>query len=363
MPPYHETFSAPANVSGYLEWCSGTLFVNKTPDFWDAFKRGLRPSESDLEIQSLLRTITHETYHFWQITTTGFAYQFAGLLFQEIRRLLVPLVASDEAGGQRLKRLLDNPPPPSRDLAILAHSLDEPGSEGITTRDIIESAAFLYEYKTHMAPEYSNSYAYSFFLKHYCPAQEYRRAYEFTNQTVRNAALAFDSYLTLSVAALYFDKPHEAFKDVLDVANDLKPSFDPEYRATSLKAITEQVAGKHRLLGSAADVAFKGTSRFRASHPVYTAAVRALDDVTGRTGKHSVDLVAGLERLDHTLAEAMIQPLLLKDGQFIASDAFERFVAGHPDVKLQMEGHLMLGVLALRILNVTTFRTFSALSS
>jgi hypothetical protein len=339
-----DPFAVPAGVAGYLEWCSGTLFINRTFEAWKAYQGRPQGAPLDSATQALLQTITHETYHFLQITVTGFAYQFACLLFGEIRKQINPPL--DET---RLRELRASPPEPSAGLRFLAGFLDEPDADGLSTRDILESAAFLYEYKTHYTG--LSAQGYSSLLEANCPSPEYRKAYDLTVKVLGNRA--FDEYLSLSVAALCFAEPNKVFVDILSAARNCRHVRAVEY----IRSIASRVAARHQAIGSAAQVAFEGTSPLgKLQHPIYTPAVVALNN----SSFDPFEVLTNPSYLGRGVAESLVRPILLKDGVlWLPSATMERLKSNHP-LEDQMRATVIMGAIALGItsnrINVASYR-------
>jgi hypothetical protein len=348
--PQLDPYAVPAGVGGYLEWSSGTLFVNESLERWEAF-RSRTADMNDPRTLQFLQTITHETFHFLQIATAGFPYQFACLMFSELKEIIRPPL--DEA---RLRALMHDPPPPSRRLAFLGEFLDEQGPGGITTRDIIESAAFMYEHRIHY-PDISFK-GYGALLHKRCPAPEYRAAYDLMEQKLGERA--FDLCLPLCFAALCFCEPNLVFSKIVEAARGLaEPS---QGHVDTIRQVCAIAAAKHAPLGTAAEVAFEGTSPFgRLSHPIYTEAVVALNE--NANNANPVELVCQPSALGATAAEAVVRPILLKGGAlWVPSSLYSRSQT-EPTVRTRLEASVRLGAIGLGVvtkrMNVARFRTFA----
>ena len=68
------------SATGCLEWVSGLIFVNRSLAEWKTLSSG-QDNPFDVDLGDLKRTIVHETFHFYQIATTGYLYRFVAQLF------------------------------------------------------------------------------------------------------------------------------------------------------------------------------------------------------------------------------------------------------------------------------------------
>ena len=59
-----DPYAVPKEVLAYLDWFSGTLFVNETLEAWENLQHG------NSDRVALLESVTHEIYHFLQAVVT-----------------------------------------------------------------------------------------------------------------------------------------------------------------------------------------------------------------------------------------------------------------------------------------------------
>ena len=133
----------PRGVAGYLDWTTGLMRVNATHDVWARIARTPDLRTLPRWEQGVVETITHETIHFLQITTTSYLYRFAVTLFELVKSAIhfpvhdvseLPIRATPEL-AQKLR----------------AHfaTLDARGAHGVTVRSLAEGQAMLAQLRTH----------------------------------------------------------------------------------------------------------------------------------------------------------------------------------------------------------------------
>lgn len=254
-------FDVPEDVAGYLEWASGILFINRTQDEWREFNAKTDHAWADRPTAILGQTITHETYHFYQIATTGYLYRFASRLFAEV---------ADQIGFPVKERNLDKlveeiKAGPSNSVLELVAELDRPGPKDLTVRDIVESAAYLYEFKSHY-PRFG-ARAFREQIEVEDPLKEYRHAYEIAEERLGESA--FDNFLAVSVLALCFDDPTAAFHTALDMVGRTSVIHRRPEDLELIFATSEQISAVHLGLGTAAQVAFDGEARLPRQNPIF----------------------------------------------------------------------------------------------
>lgn len=238
---YAEAISLPPNVWGFLEWMTGVIRINATVEELQ------RLSEVKERVRlAYEETVTHEFFHCAQICAAGFPHHYAASVTKELFPVLYPYLlnfSSQTDLEEAVTRFAEAPPSiPPRVLTLL-DSLDEPGSGGITPREIVESAAYLVQKRTHRpdleAPGYSHAL-------HFAPAPEYRSAF-FAAESILGDR-AFELFPALSYLSLCFVRPQDVFADLCGAARRL-----PRRDTRALMRIAEELSRAHRWLGTSFD--------------------------------------------------------------------------------------------------------------
>lgn len=175
----------------FLDWITGIVRVNCSVEFYrqveakrqDPGKIGTLTPEEIL----LLETITHESYHFFQVCTTGYLFGIADALFRVFQRYLT---AHPVARYEDLPEAA--PAGVAAEIASIKGLLDQPGPEDLTPRLLIEGAAFLAQKLNHwngLTPEIYESMLAG-------EAEEYRLAYDVARELVGDRALTVVPLLT-----------------------------------------------------------------------------------------------------------------------------------------------------------------------
>jgi hypothetical protein len=153
-------------------------------------------------------------------------------------------------------------------------SVDQPGPEGITTRAIVESAAFLVQKKANWAK--LSPAAYLEVLKYYSPSPLYRSAYDLAYAVLGEDAL--DAYSYLSYLALCTYDPPTTF---VGLCEDVAKRSLARNGALKTSAIARLLDERNwKTLGTAAEVA----AWFPPLHAVYTPVVKELDAMHAQGG-------------------------------------------------------------------------------
>jgi hypothetical protein len=258
-----------ANATGCLEWVSGLIFVNRTLAEWEAFS-SRHDNPFDIDRADLKRTIVHETFHFYQIATTGYLYRFVVQLFGRLQEWLGEGPSRDE----RLKAVVEGRPisaPPGYET-LLAR-LDSPGPRGLTVRGIVESAAYLYEFRSEYPTFGPKAYVEQLAVDD--PGMAYRVGYDLAASLLGGAA--FDALLPVSLVALCFDDPPRAFVAALETIATSSRSGPGLHTLAGLQRLVSSLPGDIPRLGSAVEVAVDSSGRIQARHPIYLEAVLQLN--------------------------------------------------------------------------------------
>jgi hypothetical protein len=323
-------FKVPDSVLGYLEWCSGVLYINSAYEDFRCIEEA--PESVPSDIRPLFQTISHESYHFAQAVTTGYFFRLACQALECVRKILGPLLDSEA-----IERNLLIPPALSSEYKALLSQLDMHSGDYLTDRAVIESAAMLFEHRVHF-PDLSHE-AFLCLLRAEMPLEtsEYRIAYELAS--LRLSERAFDSVLPLCFTALCFDCPREAFRDAIDVlARDGVPD---EWTLSRVQELAQALAGAHRPIGSAIEVMAGGLS-----HPIYSPVVMALNQGADKLSPIEMMVRPDKNTVDNYLP--VVRPTLFRDGVCHVPKAFSDRYGGASANDL-VAAFVVLGALAMRI--------------
>lgn len=234
---YAKAISLPRNVWGFLEWMTGVIRINATVEELQQFSQA--PERVRLAYEE---TVTHEFFHCAQICAAGYPHRYASSVAKALYPVLHPYLqafSSHTDLEEASMHFAEAPPAIPHTLTALLESLDEPGLDGITPREIVESAAYLVQKRTHRpeldAPRYDQ-------MLHLAPAPEYRSAYMAAESILGERA--FGLFPALSFYALCFVRPHDVFVDLCRAARRAPDG--------GLARVAEDLARTHRCLGTAA---------------------------------------------------------------------------------------------------------------
>jgi hypothetical protein len=262
----------PRDAAAYLDWGSGITRVNATHAQWDAVLS--RSDESQLSVaeRQFLETVIHETTHFLQIVTTGYLYRFAVFFSLELRGVIEDI---DRAGSlseaDYVGSLLRAPIPAqgAESLRELVSEIDAPGPKEITTRAIVESDAFLIQ-KRAFWPDISPA-AYRDVLDRQSPSPLYRTAYDVAGQWLGDDSL--DAYPYLAYLALCTSQPPTAFVALCQAVAERSLARNGVLQVGAIARLLNDT--RWDVFGTASEV----VSWFPPEHPVYTPAVKQLDEL------------------------------------------------------------------------------------
>jgi hypothetical protein len=335
------SFDVPESVAGYLEWVSGILFVNRTLEDWQHFL-----SRPDLDRSILEQTITHETYHFYQIATTGYLYRFASRLFDEVVSLIGFPVRE-----RNIEKLVENVMSKSSGkLRDLVAELDRPGPQDLTVRDIVESAAYLYEFKAHY-PEFG-AQSFREQLEFEMPDREYRHAFQIAEERMGDGA--FDNFLVVSVLSLCCDDPAEAFHTTVEMVQRSRVVYESYQDLEAILAASAGISEIHPCLGTAAQVAFESGGLAHRQNPIFRQATYDLNCNADHV--RPLGLVVDPKVMQDVAVE-VVRPIQLRDGAIWIPEAFKKR-SRYPDLEARIEGLVVLGAIALKLQGSMGFSRF-----
>lgn len=343
-----EVFSVPPDVLGYLEWTTGLLFVNFAYRDFQSIDSSLDPVPLEavpLQRRQLLQTLTHETYHFAQIVTTGFLYRFACNALSSISEILRPPLDSE-----RIEHLLASPPRISGDYAALISELDVHSGNHLTNRAVIESATMLFEHRSHLPR--LNHRSYLELLRSEIPtrASEYRIAYEIAAAELGDSA--FEAMLPLGFLALCFDCPREAFLEALVILT--QRGTPAHWNVDVVQRLARTLSQSHQPIGSSIERLVGGDS-----HPIYSPVVLTLNDAADEFSPIEMMIRPDMATVESYLP--LVRPTIFRDGVMHVPSAFaDRY--GGQSASAVVGSLAVLGALAMRIgqegRSVGRFRTF-----
>ena len=284
----------PSSVDGVLDWASGLVRLNRTWYEWDNLRR--RPAGAQgvtAGDQALIQLLTHEVFHFLQITTTGYLYTFAVELF-EIVRTCVHVPSTPEADV-----VVTVSADACEAMDRLFQRFDRKSSRGISARDIVESHAYFVEHRVHW--QGLDPAGYEAVLSA-APAPEYRVAYDYAREILGNTA--FHTFPLVASLALLSSEPAHTYTALVDSVAIKQLRYEAITDIPLFLACLKVTAGD-TLVGTSAEVA-----NTLPRHPIYFEMVRVLNEHCGG-GFSVLEFMAGPHRLLDVLANDATRPLLL----------------------------------------------------
>ncbi|MFH2047413.1 MAG: hypothetical protein ABIK92_19975 [Pseudomonadota bacterium] len=331
-------FEVPPEVAGYLEWGSGILRVNCSFEDWEFINNHPAGTRS-FATRSIMATLTHETFHFLQICTSGFLYSFACQYFDLMRKYI-----KQEAGypltDEKIKAFLKNPSGVTDDIINHISVLDRPGSSGVTVRDIVESAAYLYEHKTHYID--LDIAGYEKFLSQDLPPKEYYHAFHKAKEILGKTA--FDNFLFAAFISLCFSRPEVVFDDVLKKIADHKLIYRDDNDIPKFINAIQSLFSVHSALGSAAEVALRKGSQFW--HPVYNNAILSLNETA--TQYSPIALVVDPNAMTIEAALSNVRPTVFNKNYILIPKSFEKGRSQN-QLEEEMTVFILLGAMIMAI--------------
>lgn len=298
-----EILHADDGIDGYLEWVSGLVVVNRTLAQWQSYLEAGNPF--DHARQQLTRTLVHESYHFHQILCTGWPFRLVTALAGAIGTSLGRDARQRNASIERLLRGESIELAP--EALELAAGLDRAGAAGLTVRSIVESAAYLFEFRAEYAEQTARSFVEQMHIEA-LPA-DYTAAWHAVAARVGEEA-AFELLLPVAVVALCFDDPPAAFAAALSALTDADAQHCVASPLAWMRAVGQRVSGDVAVLGSGAEVAERLDGSGGLRHAIYYPALR---DANARAGAISpLVLLTDPGAFVHA-SEQILQPVCLRD--------------------------------------------------
>lgn len=331
-------FEVPSEVAGYLEWGSGILRVNCDYDDWEFINNNPEDTRT-FATRSILATLTHETFHFLQICTSGFLYSFVCRYFDLMREYIKQEVGYPLT-DEKIKTFLKNPSGVTDEIINHISVLDRQGASGVTVRDIIESAAYLYEHKTHYIG--LDIAGYEKLLSQDQPPSEYYHAFHKAKEILGETA--FDNFLFAAFISLCFNRPEAVFADVLEnIANHNLVYRDGNDIPRFISAI-QSFFSVHNALGSAAEVALHKGSQFW--HPVYNNAILSLNEAAAHYSP--IALVADPKAMTAEAALSNVRPTVFNKNYILIPKSFEKG-RSQKQIEEEMTVFILLGAMIMAI--------------
>lgn len=288
---------------GYLDWVSGAIRVGITKGEWDSLiALGPGPLALRSRPARLAATFTHERFHLIQVISTGFLFRTVSDLAEEVRSMLdLPARDPGDALVAAIERIKQGSLRTSERYHAILGALDESMSVGVTTRQIVEGAAFVFEHRNHRPFLTATDYR-ALVLDALSDGQsEYRRAFDMAADMLGDQG-AYDQLPILAFAALHFQSPPLAFVLCLANARELRTKQWPP--ANALEWLRELVAPlKLAYLGTAGHVIERQDTLEVAPHPELSRGVVNLRYAAQQRGRESV-------------VELMADPTLWQDPDF-----------------------------------------------
>lgn len=224
-----------------LDWATGlTRFFVDTETFLHTL--GHHSGSPDADDRYELEAITHESTHLLQLCLTGFAYDFSYRLLQTVR------LATQE--NSTLEAIYDNRGAYFARLAPLFQSLERKGPEGVTTRSILESAAYLAQKQTHYELGLAT---FEQFLADEVLDGDYRNAFDVAAQYLGSDAL--DYFPHIANLALTTREPETVLVPLIKAFKSSASRIDIERNhRLGLQLLNQDF--RNILIGSASDLYF-----------------------------------------------------------------------------------------------------------
>lgn len=231
----------PDNVWAFLEWTTGVIRINLSHDEY------LKINSNQCEQQEYEETLKHEFYHLLQISTSGYLYFFVTELLVDIIPFWRNAMIEEGKGIDIFKKILLDIPELNEKIKNKFSEIDIENKNGVTTRQIIEGSAFLFQ-KIYAIKDITPQ-KYQKELTYY--DKDYNNSYEFLSNLIGDKAF---TYLPMvSFISLCFIKPHDLFDDICNLlAEKLKDK--KEVSLEELLVISESLRGKHYYLGTPIEV-------------------------------------------------------------------------------------------------------------
>ncbi|MGC1131434.1 MAG: hypothetical protein WA941_01320 [Nitrososphaeraceae archaeon] len=293
-----------------LDWPTGIIRLNCTYKEFERLttKIDLDMNESCLNERELAETISHESFHYMQMCTSGFLYSFVVDLFESIGKCVPRGEFKD------LKDMFDIIDPQSPAAIKIQNNcraqFDNKGPKGLTVRSIVESAAMLVQKRMHRPN--LNAQRYLEILDSLQLDEEYRSAYDVTLKYLGENA--FNSYPFLSYLSLCTSHPTQALvylcqsiegQKIYNGVNLNRSLFADLLKRSSLEVI-----------GSSTDVARgKGIQ-----HPIYFETIHHLNELIEQNRLNIFEYLVAPHLLPNSLAQPLVRPSLFKknNGKYYA---------------------------------------------
>lgn len=284
-----------AGVAGYLDWATGLMRLNASHNDWKRISAIADLSKLQRWEQDLVQTMTHETIHFLQITTTSYLFVFAVELFNLIRRA-IPDSQRDASGvAQRAS--------PEFEAKIRAQNaaLDKVGPRRVTVRSLAEGQAMLAQLRTHWCNLTPDSFLNRLFES--TLPSEYWRAYTVAHDLLGDNA--FEIFPSLSSIALCTKAPAEAFVTMCEalVGKDVPHAPSEIMHECLVLANDLHKRGQIQLVGTSAEVV-----ESVGWHPLYSPMVATLNDLSADFSM--LDCMAAPHKIAPAIAAAVARPVM-----------------------------------------------------
>jgi len=289
---YIEPIALPPGTLGMLDWPTGVIHLNA--DEAEFAELIAQDAASYTERQrDLAQTLFHERFHYLQIGTCGFLYQYAGELFEALRGCgmttenlarRAQLVIAAEAGAR---------------LVELHGRLESKSAGDVSIRSMVESHAHLVEKRSNWVGLDASDY--DTMIRRDPP--DYHSAYRMARSLL--GPVGFELLPVLVSVSLCSLQPVQTYAQLLAAVCADRSLQDVGAAAPQLMDVARDLAPE-RFLGTAADVRKGG-----AVHPVYAAVVDAVTQLVEGGAASVWDLFARPHMAVAKFARVVDRPIAL----------------------------------------------------
>lgn len=294
-------------VMGYLDWITGTIRLNLTTKEYHSL-----PEDHELWA-AYLKTSIHEMFHFYQILTSGYLYNYvvtittdvlvntfnmeSNLLFDAIKRIEFPVISKEEVVGNinsiRLK------------------------SNGLSVLDLVEGAAF---YAQEVAKEENVTHESILRKLKLYRDTEYSRAYLLLNEAISDKT--FHIFPILVYFSLKFSDPVYAFFIILKnikkinelISNDYAKNMDlMRNEFVSIVMDSNENPDNFGIVENPLEIEEENEN----NHPFYSDSIKLIRSSDCVSFNDIVTLLTKPEEFRSEFFLETLRPVLLNDGNLL----------------------------------------------
>ncbi|WGS84728.1 hypothetical protein [Methylomonas sp. UP202] len=201
---FDDAVTLPRDVFGFLEWSSGVIWINmESNQYYDWL------DSEDRRKGPVNEAINHELFHALQVATCGYMNYYASLILKELVTENKDRIMSEFGRGffeDWFKWFFSEIPKPNTKVEQYLESLDETSNQGVSTREIIEGAAYLWQKKSINRNISCEEYISKL---RFAPGTDYTNAFLYAYKVLGNKA--FDLYFSIAFVSLCFLEPQKVF--------------------------------------------------------------------------------------------------------------------------------------------------------